>query len=293
LSGSPPPSSGTPATDRPSLGGGVADMARALDLELLPWQREVADRALEVVGDRLAFRSVTLSVPRQNGKSVLLWTLMTYRLLSAPGQTVTYTCQSRLAGRERMIDRWWPRVRRSPLGDMFSVSKATGGEALKCSNGSVLLLLSGDEASGHGASIDLAVLDEGWSLDGTAEASVRPAMAARANAQMWAASCAGTERSVWWRQQIEAGRAAADAGLTDGVCFLEWAAPLGADIGDPATWRSCMPALGRLIDERTIQADLAAMTPATFTRSYCNWWPDESDDGWAVIPKDVWEASRL
>ena len=44
------------------------------------------------------------------------------------------------------------------------MSKGTGSEALECSNGSTLLLLSGDEASGHGDSLDMSVLDEAWSL---------------------------------------------------------------------------------------------------------------------------------
>jgi hypothetical protein len=49
------------------------------------------------------------------------------------------------------------------------VTKGTGSESLECSNGSVLLLLSGDEASGHGDSIDLAFLDEAWSLTEASE----------------------------------------------------------------------------------------------------------------------------
>jgi hypothetical protein len=30
-----------------------------------------------------------------------------------------------------------------------------------------------------------------------------------------------------------------------------------------------------------------------FKRAYLNLWPDESLEGWAVIGRDVWEASRL
>jgi phage terminase large subunit-like protein len=139
----------------------------------------------------------------------------------------------------------------------------------------------------------LAILDEAWSLDARAEQATRPAMATRRNAQSWLASTAGTERSVWWRQKVDGGRAAADAGLTEGSAFFEWAADPEADIGDPTTWWSCMPALGHTVEQATIAADLAAMHPAEFRRAYANQWPDEALEGWCVIPRELWLAARL
>jgi hypothetical protein len=45
---------------------------------------------------------------------------------------------------------WWPRIRRSPLGGLFELSKGTGSESLTAANGSMLTLLSTEEAAAHG-----------------------------------------------------------------------------------------------------------------------------------------------
>jgi hypothetical protein len=54
-----------------------------------------------------------------------------------------------------------------------------------------------------------------------------------------------------------------------------------------------MPALGRTIQPSTVAADLAAMPLPEWKRACCNLWPDESLEGWKLIGRDVWEASRL
>ena len=52
-----------------------------------------------------------------------------------------------------------------------------------------------------------------------------------------------------------------------------------------------MPALGHTVEEATIAADSRVMHPGEFRRAYGNQWPDESDQGWSVIPRDVWMAA--
>jgi phage terminase large subunit-like protein len=261
---------------------------------LMPWQRHVVDVALEHHdAGRLVYRDVAIGTPRQSGKSVLVLAVVLHRMLSAPAQRVVYGAQTRLAARVRLFDTWWPRIRRSPLRELFSLTRATGAESLRSSNGSVMSLLSTDEAAGHGETLDLGVLDECWSLDASAEQSVRPAMATRANAQLWMLSTAGTERSVFWRSKVDAGRTAAEVGVTDGLAYFEWSAADDVDVTDPATWPEFMPALGHTVEESTIAADLRTMQLAEWRRAYANQWPDEADQGWAVIPRDVWEASKL
>jgi hypothetical protein len=195
--------------------------------------------------------------------------------------------------RRKLLKVWWPLIARSPLRDMFSVSKGTGSESLECSNGSVLLLLSGDEASGHGDSIDTAFLDEAWSLTEASEQAVRPAMAARANGQLWVASTAGNRKSTYWQSKVDAGRTAAELGLTEGTCFIESAASPDLDVTDESTWPTFMPALDRTISRETVAADLASMKLSEWRRAYANQWPDETDEGWQVIPRDVWQAAQL
>lgn len=289
----PPPRFGSGRRlDRPTHGVAVATVAGRLGLELLPWQAAVVDTALEHEAGRFTYRDVVVTVPRQSGKTTLIVAVMVWRMLAAPGQRVAYMAQTRLAARGKLFDTWWPMLRRSPLASLFTLTRATGAESLRAANGSILSILSADEAAGHGETLDLAVLDEAWALDAAAEQAVRPAMVTRRNAQLWLLSTAGTARSVFWRQKVDAGRTASSSGL-DGMAFFEWSAAAEADPGDPEVWRGCMPALGLTVDEATMQADLASMPPGEFRRAYLNQWPDESDAGWNVIPRDVWKASLL
>jgi hypothetical protein len=169
---SPPPTAATPWTDRPTFGPAAAETARMLGVELMGWQSLVADRGMEHEDGRLAYREVDLSIDRQAGKSTLLLAVAVRRMLAAPGAWLTYTSASRPAARRKLLKVWWPLIARSPLRDMFGVTRGTGSETLECANGSVLVLLSGDESSGHGDSIDTAFLDEGWSLTEAAEQAV-------------------------------------------------------------------------------------------------------------------------
>jgi phage terminase large subunit-like protein len=290
---SPSPTSATPRTDRATYGGDVAETGRMLGTPFMGWQTLVADRAMEHEGGRLVYREVDLSIDRQAGKSTLILAVAVRRMLAAPNRWLTYTSASRVAARRKLLKVWWPLIQRSPLRDMFTVTKGTGSESLECSNGSILLLLSGEESSGHGDSIDTSFLDEAWSLTEASEQAVRPAMAARPNGQLWVVSTAGTRKSAYWRAKVDGGRTAASLGVAEGTCFVEWAAPAEVDVTDPGTWPGFMPALGRTISPETVAADLASMPLGEWRRAYANQWPDESDEGWSVIPKDLWQAARL
>jgi phage terminase large subunit-like protein len=289
-----PPRWATPRTRRRTYGPQVAAVARQLGFGLLPWQRQVLSTALERSGRRPAYRDVAVSVPRQSGKSSLALSLIMWRLLSEPDQLVLYSAQSRVAARRKLLFTWWPRLLRSPLAPCLKLFKGFGAEQLSCDNGSRLELLAATESSGHGETTDLVVVDEAWvHQDASVEQSVRPTMATRADAQLWAMSTAGTLKSVWWRSRLDAGRTAAELGITSGSCLLEWAASADDDPSDEQVWWQVMPALGHLVQPSTVRQDLASMGAAQFKRGYMNLWTDEAAEGWAVIGRDLWEASRL
>lgn len=289
---SPTPRFAVPATDRPSFGDSVRSTAELFGLPLMPWQELVVDVALEHENGRLAYRDVTVSTPRQSGKSTLVLALIVARMLSAPGQTITYAAQTRISARTRLFDRWWPRIRRSPLRDMFTLSRAMGAEALKASNGSTCYLLSTDEGAGHGETLDLAVLDECWRLDSSAEQAIKPAMSTRPNAQLWAVSTAGTAKSLFWRGKVDAGRTNATLGTTSGTAYFEWSAADHTDVGDRSTWPGFMPALGITVDEDTLAADLGSMPLPEWRRAYANQWPDVAAEGWKVFRQDAWMRAQ-
>jgi phage terminase large subunit-like protein len=193
----------------------------------------------------------------------------------------------------RLLASWWPRLRRSPFADRLRLFRGFGAETIQVDNGSTLQLLSATESSGHGETTDLVVVDEAWiHQDARVEQSVRPTMATRRDAQLWIMSTAGTTKSVWWRDKLSAGQAAASMAVDSGVCCFDWSAPDTANAADPETWRASMPALGRLIAEDTVRADMASMAVTEFRRAYLNTWVDPAGEGWRIVPRDVWEAAR-
>lgn len=285
----------TPLAGGDNLAGKVAAVARALGFGtgLMDWQQLVVGTGTERREDGLPrFREVTVELPRQQGKSVAILSLMLASGLAQPGTMISYSAQTRIAGRRRFIDVWWPKIRRSPLRPYIEVRKSFGAEAFVFSNGSMLMLASGTETSDHGDTLHLGVIDEAWAQrDATIEQALKPAMLTVEFAQLWIVSTAGTEDSPYFRQKVDEGRARCEMGLTSSSAYFGWSAPDDADPGAEETWRGCMPALGRTITVETVRSDYETMDLAEFRRACLCQWPEIAKPGWGVIGQDVWNAA--
>ena len=246
----------------------------------MPWQRFVADTALEIDPGtgRLAYREIGLTVPRQSGKTTLILALAVHRALGFDGQrqVIAYGAQTRNDARIKWEDEHVLALERSKVfRKLFSVRKTNGNEAILWRNGSKHGIVANTEKSGHGATLDLGFLDEAFSqVDNRMEQAFKPAMITRPQPQLWVVSTAGTDTSVYLKQKMSAGRAQVDADASRGLAYFEWSAPEDADPADPAVWRSCMPALGHTISEEAIAADFTSMELVEFQRAYLNQWPE-------------------
>jgi hypothetical protein len=290
-----PPRYTTPRSpERRTLGGRVAEVAELLGTPLMPWQRHVADVALEVDPDTglLAYREVVLTVPRQSGKTTLLLTVMAHRALGfGARQRIVYTAQDRLSARKKWEDEHVLQLESSPLRSMFGVRRQIGQEAIRWHNGSLHGLTAPSEKAVHGETLDLGVIDEAFAReDDRVEQGMKPAMVTRPQPQLWVVSTAGTRKSIYLRKKVDAGRLAVQAGITSGAAAFEWSAPVGADPGSPDTWYGCMPALGRTARVGAIRADFQTMELEEFCRAYLNWWPSDTPAEWQVIGQQVWAA---
>ena len=257
----------------------------------MPWQHEVNGIATEQTPEgRFAYRQVVIEVMRQQGKTVDLLSMMVARALRRPGTQISYTAQTRLDARHRLLDVWWPLIARSKLSRLVDVRRGSGSEAYLFRNGSMLGLVSGTETSGHGDVIDLGVIDEAWAQENDhLEQAMRPAMMTR-DAQLWVVSAAGTEKSAYFRGKVEDGRARAEMGVTSDGCYVGYSFADDEDPGDPVTWRRRMPALGITVSEETVRADFGLMDLAEFRRAYGCQWPEVAKPGWDVISQQAWEA---
>jgi hypothetical protein len=289
-----PPLYATPRDpSRDTLGGAVAAIAEQLGVPFMPWQRQVADVAMEVdpATGRLAYREVVLTTPRQSGKTTLELAAMVHRCRTWPRSRVLYSAQDRIHARAKWEDDHVAALERSPFAGEFTVRYQRGDEAIRWRNGSRHGITAPGEKAGHSDVLDVAVADEAWALeDSRLEQGLSPTMITRPQPQLWVVSTAGTHRSAYLRGKLDAGRARVGAGQPSTVAYFEWSAVPGSEPGDPATWRACMPALGHTVRESTIAAEYERLDLADFCRAYLNWWPGEIPADWQVIAEADWLA---
>jgi hypothetical protein len=232
---------------RPTYGGKVAKVARSLGTPLMPWQRYVADTALEIDPETglFVYRGADITVPRQSGKTSLILPVMVWRAMRRPRTRVVYGAQTGVAAREKWEDEHLPMLQAArPLKGKFRVRKASGREAFLYANGSSHGLLANTEKAGHGKVLDLAALDEYFAqTDYRSDQAVGPAMITRPDAQKWRLSTAGTSASLPFNAMRKSGRDKLDKGLPTTKAFFDWCAPPSWDRTLFEAWLGCMPAL--------------------------------------------------
>ena len=276
--------------DRRTLGPALAEVADALGIRLMPWQRHVADVALELRPDgRPAYRQVVLSVPRQSGKSTLLLALVMHRMLAMGPAKIAYCAQTGADGRKKLEQDYLPAIKRSPFAKMVRPKLTNGQEQIVVERtGSRMLIVPPTATSVHGQTLDLAIIDEAFAfVDDVVEQAMKPTLATRPDGQFWVVSTAGTAASHYLWHKIETGRQM--AGSTDsGVALFEWGAGEDVDVDDESTWPSFMPALDHTIPIEVVRAEKATMPRSEWLRAFCNRWTNASHD--AVIPLASWQA---
>ena len=287
----------TPRTlSRPSYGPAAASMAELVGMPLMSWQRRVLDVALEYdeKSGRFFYREVRLTVPRQSGKTILLMMVMVHRCLAmGPNRRVAMMMQDGKSARKKMLDDFLPLLARSDLRDFFTVRKSNGDESFTWKNGSMWFPLASSETAGHGLTLDFALIDEAFDNDGRGEQAMVPAMMTKRDAQLWIVSTMGSTTDEWFNKKVASGRAAATAGKTEGICYVEYSADPEADPEDEATWWGCMPALGHTVDVESIRGTCGAFALdgniAEFKRAYLNIPKDKSASApWQVISAHHW-----
>ena len=259
----------------------------------MPWQRHVADVALECDPDtgRLVYREVRLTVPRQSGKTTLMVAMMIHRCVAFGGkQRVGYTAQTGQAARSKFIDDHVPVVAGSVFGSRARIRRANGAEAILWGNGSIWSVLPTTDTAGHGAQFDLAVCDEAFALpDDRLEQALKPSMITRPEPQLWIVSTAGDVNSHWFNAKVDDGRLQVERGVTEGVAYFEWSAAEDADPASEDTWQACMPALGHTINRVAIRSDFESMRLVEFRRAYLNQRQNRhAVEPWQVVAEDTW-----
>lgn len=274
----------------------------------MPWQQHVADVALELdpVTGRLWYDEVVLTVPRQSGKTTLLLPKFVWRAEAAHllggRQVMLYAAQTLKDAIEKFDDDYVEDLAAARImRGRYRVTNHQGRKRIRFQSGSLLVPVATGKASGHGKSIDDGTLDEAFAQpDARVEDAWKPAMITRAQSQMWITSTAGKNRlesPYLWSKVARGRKACEQPDPVSRFCYFEWSADPHADPQSPATWWSCMPALGFTQTEAAIRSRLEAALADEegdgilgFTRPYLNRFDDAAadDEGWRVLERVQW-----
>ena len=299
----PPLAMSVPADDAVGSYGAeaVAWIEASQGIRLRWWQALAVTRQLEHRADgSLCHRVVVESAPRRAGKSVrvrgvALWRMAHTDLFGEP-QLVLHTGSDVAICREiqRGAWRWCEEV----AG--WSVSRANGKEALETPDGDRWLVRA--KGAVYGYDVCLGIVDEGWDVapDVVSE-GLEPAILERSSPQLHLTSTAHRRATSLMRSRLQV----ALTGEDPDTLLLLWAAPAGADPGDPEVWRAASPHWTedrrRMIADKYAkalagEADPQADDPdpmAGFEAQYLNRWqlrPAKVEKGDPVVSVDDWSA---
>ena len=278
----------------PTFGARIAATAAFLGGELMPWQRKVADVALELdpsTPGAWRYPVVVVTVPRQAGKSFLLRAVMVDRMMAYNRHEVLMTAQTGKDARKR-----WKQIN-TALGaekkpGYFRVYASQGSERTEyLKRGSFISPFAPTPKSIHGDSLHLVTVDEAWAFDADAglalETAINPTQLTIRDSQLWIVSTKGTDKSAYLNELIRRGRAEVDNPASR-MCFFEWSADEEAADRDPYSDEtlSFHPALGHTQDADKIRS-LATGDLSAWRRSILNL---ETATDETVVDMTMWAA---
>lgn len=244
-------------TPETSYGFNVIEFAKDVLKEPLDdWQAWAAVHAGELLPDgRPRFRTILICVARQNGKTHLLKVLSLFWLYAEKCPLVTGMSTNLDTAREawtKAVDDAESNLTLRRLTQ--TIRRANGQETLITKDKARYRIAASNRTGGRGFTIHRLVLDElrehrSWEAW---NASV-PATNAVPDAQIFAISNAGDDGS----EVLNSLRESALSGTDGRLGILEWSAPEGVDVLDPAGWVAANPNLGRRLDESAISGPAA------------------------------------
>lgn len=269
----------------------VADLAKAYGLVLDPWQENILQASMGVRSDgQWASPTVGVSVPRQNGKGVLIEARELAGLLIFGEKTIIHSAHEQSTARlgfERVLSFFenYDDLRKKVRSTMAAI----GRENIKLRNGAELHFPARSKGRLRGFSIDCLILDEAQILGDPAWDAIKPTISARPNVQTWLLGTPPTpldDGAVFTRTR-ERGLEGKDHRL----CWCEWSALATVSLDDRTAWAAANPALGLRITEEAVADERNEMSDAGFARERLGIW--SSERVLAVIQPEVWASLAI
>lgn len=253
-----------------------------------PWQSDIlSDWMALTPSQKWASRICGGSVPRQNGKTGLIWGRAAAGMLLYNEQVI-YTAHLQKTATETFEE----------MKDFFEGSKmkryvrdiktALGREQIILKSGARVKFLARTRNGGRGQHGDLLIFDEAQELDANAQASFVPAVSASRNPQVIYTGTPPdpTAAGTVFREIREK----ATDRKTRVTAWFEFSVKEIGDVSDRARWADTNPALGRRILLSTIEQELEQMDEDTFARERLGWWNPVFEEFDYAIDTQLWDS---
>lgn len=266
-------------------------LLKAGGLLLDPWQSNILDDWMATnAGNKWVSKTCGGSVPRQNGKSLLVQGRANVGMLTR-AERVIYTAHLQKTATEtfeEMAAFFDQDVFKKYVKD---IKTAIGREQIILNNGARIKFLARTRNGGRGQHGDLLIFDEAQELDESQQASFIPAISASLNPQTIYVGTPPDDTAVG--VVFRKIRTSALDGDTKSTAWFEYSVPNIGDVSDRDRWFSTNPALGRRIMLSTIEGELEQMSEDTFARERLGWWtPIVEHRIDYAIDSELWDSCK-
>ena len=280
-------------------GADAAELFGAYSSQLDPWQRLVLDCWMGKGPDgRYSVTSAGLSVPRQNGKNVILEAREFFGMVIS-GEKILHTAHQVRTSKKsfRRLVSLFTDKRHPEITELVKQIRFTNGEeCIELFNGGVVEYSARSRQAARGFDgISLVVFDEAQELTDDQIDAILPTLSA---------SATGTRQIIYTGTPPYPGcpgdvfRRKREAALKDPSphdAWHEWSVEADSlekiELGDRTVWAASNPSLGLHLTEEFTEEELKSMAPDGFARERLGWWsPVISEELIRAIPEKDWDA---
>lgn len=272
----------------------VRDTLHELGISFDEWQEGGAQLILSKTADgqyATTVGGVTMSIPRQVGKTFMIGWIVFALCIIYPGLTVTWsahkkdTADETFGGMKSMAATHMmaPHIDRTP--DNGSEQK------IEFTNGSRVVFGARERGFGRGfTKVDIAVFDEAQILTERAVDDMVPAQSVSPNALT---IMIGTPpKPIDPSEIFEEARRAAMSGDAPDSLYIEFSADKDADPDDRGQWRKANPSYPSRTKENSMLRLRRKLTPSSFLREALGIW-DEKASGKLAFTEASWNALAI
>ena len=248
----------------------VEQLAEAIQMPLLPWQRFVLEDMLKVDKDGLFVRkSSLLLVARQSGKTHLARMRILAGLFCFGERNILMMAQNRSMALATFREIAYTIESNEFLKkQMKSIRFANGQESIELKNGARLDVVAATRDAPRGRTCDLLYIDEMREISEEGYRAAAPTTRARPNSQTLMTSNAGDAFST----VLNTLREKALSYPPESFGFYEYSAPQYCKINDRKAWAMANPAIGYTVTEEAIEESISTSSIESIrTETLCQW----------------------